>query len=142
MGSGSGSWGVGWGTIRLWRMALFYGSAGTKWASVKGVFSAQRLSKSTKHFHCREASVPFCLLPPTPLCDLGIMGCLGRACWETRAHFGPHSAINRSNRLVYSTQVGQPFKLPEESRTICGRNKRNTSLASVWFSIPQWDHCI
>ena len=81
-----------------------------------------------KHIHCREASAPVCLLSPHSTCNLGIMGCLGRACLEVSPHFGPHSAINRLNRLVYSTQVGQPFKLqyPRNPRTSCGRNKRNT----------------
>ena len=48
------------------------------------------------------------------------------------AEVDPHSAVNRLNRLVYSTQVGQPFKLTEESRTICGRNKERQGL-SVGF---------
>ena len=126
---GVGVGGVG-GTIRLWRTALFYGGSRSREYQV-GIAWVACLAPSVstnqqKHIHYREARTPICPLPPTPLVILGIMACLGRACWETPPHFGLHSAINRSNRLVYSTQIGQPFKLPEESRTICGRNKRNT----------------
>ena len=34
--------------------------------------------------------------------------------------------------LVYSAQVGQPFKLPEKICTICGRNKEVQGLSVVF----------
>jgi hypothetical protein len=69
------------------------------------------------------------------------MGCLVRACRETSPHFDPHSAINRLNRLVYSTQVGLPF---QATRGFPARFVEETKRdkASVWFLIIQWDHRI
>jgi hypothetical protein len=48
----------------------------------------------------------------------GLLGDVS-ALWPLLRHYS-----NWLNRLVYyATQVGQPFKLPEESHMICGRNK-------------------
>ena len=85
-GSGEWEWKLGrggGGTIRLWRTALFYGeSRSRKYLGIAVWVAYLAPSFSTnqqKHVHC-EANPQFCPLPHSA-CDLGIMACLGWACW-------------------------------------------------------------
>jgi hypothetical protein len=72
-------------------------------------------------------------------CDLGIMACLGQACWETPPHFGPPPLSDRIASCLHTgwTALQVSRGIPHDLR-----KKQTEYKASVWFSIIQWEHRI